>query len=451
MTLPAGCQPRRRKTGRGPHRLLSGCVFAFAVQACLPGSLAALPQGDRTAIVHTNVIPMDAERILPDHTVLVEAGRIVWVGPSSQASIPTGAAVVDGRGKYLVPGLTDAHVHLSPSEFPLLLTHGITTIVQMHGVPDHVTWRRPLLEGILTGPTMLTAGPVIAGHRQGFPFFVIASTVAEGERFVREHQAAGYDLIKVYDGLSRQVFDAVLHTADSLGMPVVGHAPMEVGLDRVVHSGQRVVEHADQVFYALHRQRDGVMQLPATAVDRALEAWRGSRAAFTPTLAGLEIDYRTGSPWVDSLIARPDTAHLARIWGDRWPQTVRTYSARPDSARRATRLQFLSLLKEFTRRANAEGITLVAGTDSPNGLLVPGLALHDELAAYVRAGLSPYQALRTATANAGRVFGLGEPFGRILSGERADLLLLQRNPLEDIANLRTPSAVMVRGRWIKRP
>ena len=443
---PRETRPCARRV-RGPSVV---SVVACVVAAAAPATAQSPGERSVTAIVNASVVPMDAERILARHTVIVEGERIAWVGPAAAARVPASARVIDAAGRFVVPGLTDAHVHLSPSEFPLLLRHGVTTIVQMHGTPEHLTWRAQLRDGTMDGPTMLTTGPVVAGQRPGFPFFVLATTGDEGRRVVGEQRSAGYDFVKVYDGLSPETYDAVVAAADNVGQLVVGHAPMAVGLGRVTHSGQRLIVHTDQVFYALHRQRDGVMTLPPEAVDRALAAWRGSNAAFTPTLAGLEIDYRRGSAWVDSLIARPDTEHLARIWGSAWMQTARVYATRPDSARRETRLHFLSLLAGFTRRADSAGILLVAGTDTPNGLLVPGLSLHDELAAYVRAGLSPYRALRTATVNPGIVFGTSDPFGRIVTGARADLLIVRGNPLETLAALRHPDVVMARGRVMER-
>src|SRR5688500_376917 len=198
------------------------------------------------AIEHATVLPMDRDVALADHTVLVSQGRIVWAGPSKDARVDPGAQRVDARGRYLLPGLADMHVHIQRVEdLPLFVAAGITTVRNMHGGPQHVDWRDRIAKGTLDGPTILTSGPPLG---QGFwrdPRFVGLWTTEDAENVVRQQAQAGYDMIKVIQKISPPVYRRLLEAARAAHMPVVGHVLPGIGLELSLAAGQASLEHVD--------------------------------------------------------------------------------------------------------------------------------------------------------------------------------------------------------------
>ena len=201
------------------------------------------PEEAVTAFVHVSVVPMDHEGVLGDSTVLVVDGRIRVVGPASGVAIPRDATVIDGRGKYLMPGLADMHAHTWEEEdFPLLLANGVTTIRNMFGGRTHLRWKERLATGELASPSIYTAGPIIDGNPPIWPGAIVENA-AQARRTVSDQHAAGYDFVKVYARLSREAYDAVIQEGRAQHMPVAGHVPDSVGLRAALLSGIRSIEH----------------------------------------------------------------------------------------------------------------------------------------------------------------------------------------------------------------
>lgn len=358
---------------------------------------------DTLAIEHATVLPMDRKTALVDHTVLVWQDRIVWIGPSNTARVPRRARRVDGRDKFLIPGLADMHVHIEDvQELSQFVAAGVTTVRVMHGGPKHLTWRGRVGSGTLLGPTIFTSGPPIG---EGDPRFVPLRTTADAEQVVRQQTAAGYDMIKVIGRISAPVYQRLVEAARAAQIPVVGHVITEVGLERSLSAGQVSLEHA----YSL-RQRSRIASL------------------FSDDQAGLDEDARA--------IAR------AGAWVG---TTVSSRNGRCDP-RTPEMLRHVASL----RRAN---VRLLAGTDAGIGPVQAGSALHCELATLVAAGLTPYEALATATANAGAFAKMHLkrqqlPFGTVTVGARADLVLLSADPRADIKAVAHPLGIVLRGVWL---
>jgi imidazolonepropionase-like amidohydrolase len=270
------------------------------------------------------------------------------------------------------------------------LAHGVTTVRNMRGDARHLAWRRELERGERFGPRLVTAGPQLSGVGDAAPDVVVVANAREARDAVREQAAAGFDFVKVYEGLTLAEHHAVLEEASRLGLPVAGHVSRQVGIYATLASGQASVEHAEEL-----TQGAGGPQ-PATL--RALVARaRGSATWICPTL----------------------TLH-------------RLFSPREDHA-------FRQRLVAALHRA---GVGVLAGSDAaPAGLA-------QELAELVEAGLTPYQALRSATADAARFLGRAHEFGSVAVGLGADLLLVERNPLFELGALDAPSGVVARGRWL---
>lgn len=419
----------------------------FILLIFLLGGVQAIPSATQTidlTVVFRNVsiVPMDAERVLPNRTVVVKRGKITAIAEAEKTTIPPNAVVIDGSGRYLLPGLADMHVHTDPSDFAVFLANGVTTIREMNGSADHLKWRAQLASGELLGPHLFVASTLIAGEKVRWRHLLVTSP-DEAATVVREFARQKYDFIKVYDGLSREVYDRIVQTAREVNVPIVGHIPKAVGLEHVLESGQKSIEHSEQIEYATAR-----FDLPLTPQQAETIAARIARSDswVTPTLASQEVLCSRGTPLFNSLFDRSemmfvDQSTLA------WWSTLK--QPRKDGAQ-DSRSAFFSSQVDLVRALNRQHARLLAGTDTPNPLLVPGFSLHEELRNLHAAGLTNFEVLRTATTNPAAFLGTSAESGTVEVGKRADLVLVDANPLQNLETLRTPSGVMVGGRWLSK-
>lgn len=418
------------------------------------------------AFVGVHVVPMTGEaNVLPDRTVLVRDGRIAAIGPRGEVEIPEGALAIDGAGRYLLPGLADMHVHLEyfddPEILALFLANGVTTVRNMDGRPYLLEWRKRIAEGALLGPTLVTTGPLLDGDPPLRGDNTVVRNAAEAEAAVAEQAAAGYDFVKVYTNLSNEAYGAVLAAARERGLPVAGHIPRGVDLDQALTSGQASLEHLDGYDDAIEADDSPLrnrwhwsklyMAMPADPEKIREAAERTARAGVwnVPTLVVKEkvaaLDEMVG--WLD----RPEMRYLPearaawdpRAWEPQRARLINNLDAEDRETLARGRANRLALVRAL-RRA---GAGLLVGTDTPNPFVIPGFAIHEELRSFVDSGLSPAEALAAATREPARFLGT-EDFGTVEPGKRADLLLLEANPLEDIGNLTRRAGVMVRGRWL---
>jgi imidazolonepropionase-like amidohydrolase len=413
------------------------------------------------AFVGVSVVPMDSERVVENQTVVVRGGRIVEIGPVGTTKIPAEAAKIDGRGKFLLPGLADMHAHLFPGEgaandlaaqqLSLYLANGVTTVRNMIGAPAHLVLRERVKEGKLLGPTIVTAGPPLTGKD------AVSAEVAE--RIVASQKQAGYDLLKVHEGLKPEVYEAIAAAARKAGIPFAGHVTASVGLPRALAARQASIEHLDGYLQALVPENSPVPPTPSQVVlgpvlghvdERRLPALaRATRDAGvynTPTLALFKI-----------VVSGEDPSEFSK-----WPELryvpvkMREGFARQKAgigageAPAAERKRYLELRDHVVKALQDAGAKLLVGPDSPQLFLVPGFGTHREMAAMAEAGLTPYAVLRAATRNAAEYLGAAGEFGTIEAGKRADLVLLDANPLQSVANASRISGVMTHGRWLPR-
>ena len=419
------------------------------------------------AFVGVDVIPMtEPGLVLRDQTVLVQKDRIVAVGPRGSVAVPGQAFVIQGQGRYLMPGLIDAHVHLEYFEDPAVLlrfaAYGVTTVRNMDGRPYILDWKRKVASGELSGVSIHTAGPILDGDPPVRDDNTVVRNADEARAAVAAQAAAGYDFIKVYTNLSPEAWAAVLAAARQHGLPVAGHVPRGVRLEQALAAGQ-TIEHLDgyddliEADDSLFRDRWHWSKLYlAMPVDpeKVRDAARRTAAAGVwnvPTLvqkekvAPLQVMVTwLERPEVKDLGEEARTAWDPRTWDPRRRRLVE--EADPEDFRllaegRRHRLQLVSALHEA-------GAGLLAGTDTPNPFVVPGYSLHEELQLFVEAGLSPAAALAAATRDAARFLGESDEIGTIEPGKRADLLLLEGNPLDDLASLERRTGVLLRGVWL---
>lgn len=444
-------------------------VLAVGVLAAAAASLApphaALAQSP-VAITDVTVIPMDSEVVLERRTVVIENGRIAQISEAGAGSIPSGVTVFDGSGKFLIPGLADMHIHPgAETDLDLLLANGVTYARVMAGSPRTLAWRDAVQSGGRLGPRLLVAGPIIEGTPPPELAAVIPTagkvltdTRDEAATEVARQAEAGYDFIKVYNNLPLDAYLGVVEEAGRRGLPVAGHIPFELGLHGALDHQQTTIEHLRGYVWELV-PADAPEGPGADLRSRTL-AWRFADPALTRTLAD-ETDaarvwnvptlstriFKLPTPDLEAYLARPEAAYIPP--GSRAILEDRSrigWLSNFSEADFELALQSDSVQDALVRELQANGGRILAGTD-----ITPwGFSLHGEIELLHQAGLTTYQALRTATANASEFVGQPGDWGVVREGARADLVLLDRNPLEDISATRSISAVVMGGRVLDR-
>ncbi|MEO1202526.1 MAG: amidohydrolase family protein [Pseudomonadota bacterium] len=417
---------------------------------------AAAPAAESLAIINTHVIPMTGETVMRSQTVLVEDGRIVAIGHVDDVPVAEDILVIDGTDRYLLPGLFEMHAHVTGTGdeevrrlLSLFLANGVTTIRGMLGRPEHLDLRRQIAEGGVLGPQLVTSGPSFNGNS--------VSDAAQAAQMVRAQHAAGYDFLKIHPGLSAAEFNAIADTANALDIPFAGHVPVSVGVSGVLEKGIATIDHLDGYLAALLPPRSdvsggyggffGVMlagQADESRIAEVVDATITAGAANVATQSLFEQLVNDVSP--DDYGSRPEMQYMPEATVARWveakEQTISERGFDPDVARRA-----IELRQRLIRELHAAGGVLLLGSDAPQIFNVPGFSLHHELEFLVAAGLSPYEALYTGTVAPARFLELDK--GTIEVGRIADLVLLDDNPLEDIANSRRVHGTLVGGHWTR--
>jgi imidazolonepropionase-like amidohydrolase len=420
-----------------------------------------------TAFVDVNLVTMDEEQVLPHRAVLVRGGAIAAVGTVKDVAVPKGARRIPGGGRYLMPGLADMHIHIPPEasddasasrEMLLLVAHGVTTARVMIGQPEHLALRDRIARDERLGPTLIVAGPPLGVAPGSLPGAPRVDSPADAARVPPEQKAVGYDCVKVLDGLPRDQYDALLASARTAGIPVVGHVPQSVPLEHALEAGQASIEHLSGYVEALIaddsplrgrtslRVSEAMGAIDESKLPRLAAATRTASVWNTPTLFFWRALISADPP--ERLLERPGMEYVPADERRAWAEERRkALVARPPDRDAIARYHALRL--RITQALHRAGAGLLLGTDSPDAFTVVGVAVHEELKLLVEAGLTPYQALRAGTADASAFLG-GDRFGLVAVGRRADLLLVEGNPLADVGNVALLSGVMVRGRWLTR-
>lgn len=408
--------------------------------------LGADPPADTlTAFVGIHVIPMDSERILENHTVLVSGDRIVSVLPADDADIPANAVIIEGEGRYLMPGLAEMHGHVPPPSQPrsvientlfLYAAGGVTTVRGMLGWPGQLELREQAARGEIISPTLYLAGPSFNGNSISSP--------EQAARRAREQAEAGWDLLKVHPGLTRTEYDAMAEAAHEADISFGGHVPEDVGLLHALEMGQLTFDHIDG-YTAYLGGEDG--PIDENQLAEVVRRTREAGAWIVPTL--LLWESILGAADLDAMQAYAELRYVPPAQVAQWTNSVRSATSGPGYDQTAAmnlaqaRLQILEALHNG-------GVPILMGTDAPQIFSVPGFSLHREVIRMTDAGMSSYDVLRSGTANVGRYFEDKDTFGLVAEGHRADLILLRENPLEDVAHVAELDGVMLRGRWLDR-
>jgi imidazolonepropionase-like amidohydrolase len=450
--------------------LLAGCATA-----------APRPPAD-IAVVGAHVVDVVTGAVARDRTVLIRDGRIAAIQPPGGR--PAAEHVFDAGGRFMIPGLWDMHVHFrggadlvaaNRALLPLYIANGVTTVRDAGGdmTDALLEWRRDIAAGRMTGPRILTSGPKLDGPSGGWPGSIRLSTPAQVPAALDSLQSIGVDYVKIYDGtLGHDVFLAVVDEAKRRDLIVTGHMPFGVRFLDAVERGLDATEHLYYAFKGAALNEDSVTAavIASAGTARPLGFW-AALSLLQPRFGEqrAELVYRGmaahGTAVVPTLHIGRVLAHVDEVdhstdAGLRYidPLIEATYAGRVQSARRSSlqarheRRELQQLFIGMVPAMHAAGVTILAGSDAgaSNSYVYPGFSLHAELEELVGAGLSPLAALRAATVDAAGFMRLGSESGRIAVGYRADLLLLERNPLDDIAATRELHAVIVGGSVLNR-
>ena len=395
------------------------------------------------AFSNVNVVPMDSERVLRNQTVLVRDGRILRVGPASSVGIPGGAMAIDGQGKYLMPGLAEMHGHIPPPNQPvtyienvlfMYVANGITTVRGMLGQEGQLELRRKANANEIISPTLYLAGPSFSGGSIASP--------EQAEARVRQQVEEGWDLLKVHPGLTLEEFDAMANTANELGIRFGGHVPADVGLAHAIEMGQETFDHIDGYIQFIEGEASPVSDekiAEVVAMTKESGTWVVPTMVLWETLYGL-----SDINWLRNL---PELKYMPRNTVDSW---IRTHEQRLNSPNlNVTASQHrINNRMRLLQALNEGGARILMGTDAPQQFSVPGFSIHVELQRMVEAGMTPYEIYQTGTTNVGEYFKEQDTFGLVAEGHRADLMLVNANPLENVSNIQQPAGIMVRGQWL---
>ena len=460
-------------------------VCTFLLIVLLPMSLVG--QVNQTApkppIVfhHVTVIDVTGAPSESDMTVIITGNLISAVGKTGKVRVPENAQVIDATGKFLIPGLWDMHVHLSETKtpFPLFIANGVLGVRHMGGNLKQVyEWREAVGRGKLLAPRIIACGLVVDGKTEEDT--IGAVTAAEGRQAVLLNKRQGADFIKVYDGVSRAAYFALVEEARRQRLPFAGHVPIAITSFEASDAGQRSIEHLGNILRSsstppadeIERRADALVKpsgkdgdfshIPAriaerTKIELATYDRRKAERLFArfvknQTWQVPTLEIKRALSYVDdgSFYDDPRMKYIPAAELEGWkPENQMFLKFRTPEYIRVKRLLYE---KEFdlVRQMHRAGVRFLLGTDIPAAYAYTGFTVHDELALFVQAGFTPLEALQTATYNPAIFLGLGKSLGTVEKGKVADLILLDADPLDDIRNTRKISAVIVNGRYLSK-
>ncbi|MCE7993556.1 MAG: amidohydrolase family protein [Roseivirga sp.] len=416
------------------------------------------PEAD-FAFIHVNVITMENEVVLKDQTVLIKDGKILKLGGIDDVKSSGAATVIDGTGKYLMPGISEMHAHIPGDRngteiveetLFLYLSNGITLIRGMLGQPYHLTLREQVASGEVLGPRIYTSGPSINGNT--------VRSVEEAQTKVTAQKEAGYDFLKLHPGLTRENFDAVVATANKVGIPYAGHVSTGVGVRRAIEAKYGSIDHVDGYVEGLvpssirvNPNTNGFFGVNFTdiadenLIPELVAATKEAGVWIVPTQAMME--RWIGPTPAAEIGADPEMQYINPRTLNNWISTKNNILANSTyDAEQANK--FNALRRKVIGDLHKAGVGILLGSDAPQVFNVPGFSIQREMDAMLRSGMSEFEILKSGTVNPAIYFGDEDKYGMVKEGLSADLILLDANPLSNIANMKNPAGVMVKGNWL---
>lgn len=412
-------------------------VFTFSLMV---GTLRAQP----VAFENVDVVSMEDNTVLENQTVLVVNDRIQQIAPSAEVDVPENASRINGSGRFLMPGLAEMHGHIPPPDSPreyiehvlfLYVSAGITTVRGMLGAEGQLDLKKRINNGELTGPTLYLAGPSFSGNS-------IDSPDEARDRVYQQHEE-GWDLLKVHPGLTREEYDAMADAAREVDMRFAGHVPEDVGLEHALEMGQETLDHLDGYISYMDAEENPISQEQLDKVVKLSlehEVWVVPTQVLWETIIGAS-DLEEQRQY-DELKYMPP--NIVEDWIEATEDRMAT------GEERKTALQHAENRQKLLKALSDGGVPILMGTDAPQLFSVPGLSLYRELQKMSNAGMTPYEILKSGTKNVGLYFQNEDDFGTVAEGNRADLILVEENPLDNIRTIEKHLGVMVRGEWLPR-
>ena len=426
------------------------------------------------AFQDVNLVPMTGEKIVANQTVLVKGDRIYRIGKSSEIQIPQKAKVVEGNGAYLMPGLADMHVHLTGAwplpQLDLYLANGVTTVRDLDGRDFMLQWQNEIKAGKRSGPTIYASGPIIWGYENNAPELV-------------SKLKSGYDCVKLYAYFSKDDFRQALNLARTDSLYTIGHIPFAVGLDEAIAGRMDEIAHIEelawelvdfdrnqalkgeawfsylkQVCYQQYKPlfHHGLQEIQQQYLDKTIKTVRKLKTTSVRVNTTIYLDeviiQKLSEP--KKFLKLPTSAYLPQKYINSVLKGTEKHQVMFKGGEDLAPIKY-AIDKILLVQLHQAGIPLILGTDAGTGAMgiVPGFSVHEELRVLTENGLSPYEAIQTATVNASRAVAAmtgKDDFGTIETGKRADFVLLENNPLDDVDSIKNRLGVMAAGRWLDK-
>jgi imidazolonepropionase-like amidohydrolase len=431
--------------------------------------LALGAKAQTLTITHATVIDTLTGKTAPDRTVVIDGNRVASIGRSTKHH-PKAGQIVDARGDYLIPGLWDMHTHIyfdstaadgTDLILPLFLANGITGVRDMGSDLDAVLRARDEIAAHrLLGPRMIVSGPMLDGPKSQYKAAIPIATPEDGRKAVDMLKSRGVDFVKVQSGVPREAYFAIAEESKKVGIEFEGHVPDAIRATEAVSAGQRTFEHLIGIFEASSPDEDKYLTGKKTP-GMFLESYDPVREASIIQLLAKNriwqcptLFWERGQWLVDAIdyTKDPDIVYAGHTWVTKdWPASRASILKSLDTDALPVRERFVEHELDIVRKLHAANVPFLAGTDTPAGVdVIPGISLHLELQRFIAAGFTPLEALQTATLNPAEFYNRRGDYGTIQTGGIADLVLLEANPLEDIANTRKIAGVVADGHYLSK-
>ncbi len=435
-------------------------LFQYLLILLLPNVFFA--QTQPVAFIHVNVVDVEKGKILLDHMVIVDEGEIAYIGPTEEERVNRELMVINGKSKYLVPGIAEMHAHIPVARngndtlvketLFLYLSNGITTIRGMLGNPYHLELQEMVAGESILSPRIITSSPSLNGNT--------IPDVKTAISKVRSYKNDGYDFLKLHPGIKLDVFESLVETAKDVDIPFSGHVSTLVGINNALKAQYASIDHLDGFLEGLvpasaevDIQKGGFFGFNFTdQVDlgrlKELAEYTARQGVWVVPTQSLFTRWISPEPPAKMMLAN-EMQYISPRTRYAWSQSKTTMLNNPEYSEEKYR-KFLFIRQAIMRALHQAGVGFLLGSDAPQVMNVPGFSIQHEMQSMVDAGIPPRDVLLAGTRNPAIFFGHTGKFGEITSGAIADLILIEGNPLEDIANMAKISGVMVRGRWLNK-